>query len=159
MYSESGSAFGGSMGLMGAFVQDGYLAIMDSGMYAQYGEVIDGFAVLAYQDANHKTYSGLIDLVTSMLLVREDLDPDPIYDENAAEPAGASVAMNSLSCLDQIIRRGPRNYVETFEGFLMSSFEQARSQAQIRNYLDVNNLQMASQIEMKPAAHRAEVTE
>jgi hypothetical protein len=56
MYSESGSAFGGSMGLMGAFVQDGYLAIMDSGMYAQYGEVIDGFAVLAYQDANHKTY-------------------------------------------------------------------------------------------------------
>ena len=159
MYSESGSAFGGSMGLMGAFVQDGYLVIMDSGMYAQYGEVIDGFAVLAYQDANHKTYSGLIDLVTSMLLVREDLDPDPIYDENAAEPAGASVAMNSLSCLDQIIRRGPRNYVETFEGFLMSSFEQARSQAQIRNYLDVNNLQMASQIEMKPAAHRADVTE
>lgn len=159
MYSESGSAFGGSMGLMGAFVQDGYLAIMDSGMYAQYGEVIDGFAVLAYQDANHKTYSGLIDLVTSMLLVREDLDPDPIYDERAEEAEGASVAMNSLSYLDQIIRRGPDNYVESFEGFLISSFEQARSQVRIKNYLDINNLQTASPIEMKPAAHRAEVSE
>jgi hypothetical protein len=159
MYSESGSAFGGSMGLMGAFVQDGYLAIMDSGMYAQYGEVIDGFAVLAYQDANHKTYSGLIDLVTSMLLVREDLDPNPIYDERADESKGATVAMNSLSKLDQIVKRGPRNYVESFEGFLLSSFDQARAQVRIKNYLDINNLQMASPIEMKPAAHRAEVSE
>ena len=159
MYTESGSAYGGRMGLMGAYVQDGYLAIMDSGMFADYGEVIDGFAVLAYQDPNHKTYSGLIDLVTSMLLVREDLDPDPIYDERAEEAEGASVAMNSLSYLDQIIRRGPDNYVESFEGFLISSFEQARAQVRIKNYLDVNNLQMADSIEMKPAAHRAEVSE
>jgi hypothetical protein len=159
MYSESGSAFGGSMGLMGAFVQDGYLAIMDSGMYAQYGEVIDGFAVLAYQDANHKTYSGLIDLVTSMLLVREDLDPNPIYDERADESKGATVAMNSLSNLDQIVKRGPRNCVESFEGFLLSSFDRARAQVRIKNYLDINNLQMASPIEMKPAAHRAGISE
>ena len=159
MYSASGSAFGGSMGLMGAFVQDGYLAIMDSGMYAQYGEVIDGIAVLAYQDPQKKTYAGLIDLVTSMLLVREDLDPNPIYDERMEEGEDMSVAKNALSNLDQIIRRGPANYVETFEGFLRRSFEQARSQVQVKNYLDLDNLQVSEPIEMKPAAHRAQVTE
>ena len=159
MYSTKGSAFGGSMGLMGAFVQDGYLAIMDSGMYAQYGEEMDGIAVLAYQDPQKKTYAGLIDLVTSMLLVREDLDPNPIYDERAEEGEDLSVAKNALSNLDQIIRRGPTNYVESFDGFLRSSFEQARSQVQIKNYLDLDNLQESEPIEMKPAAHRAQVTE
>ena len=159
MYSTNGSAFGGSMGLMGAFVQDGYLAIMDSGMYAQYGEEMDGIAVLAYQDPQKKTYAGLIDLVTSMLLVREDLDPNPIYDERAEEGEDLSVAKNALSKLDQIIRRGPTNYVESFEGFLSRSFEQARSQVKIKNYLDLDNLQESEPIEMKPAAHRAQVTE
>ena len=159
MYSANGSAFGGSMGLMGAFVQDGYLAIMDSGMYAQYGEVMDGIAVLAYQDPQKKTYAGLIDLVTSMLLVREDLDPNPIYDERMEEGEDMSVAKSALSNLDQIIRRGPANYVETFEGFLRRSFEQARSQVQVKNYLDLDNLQVSEPIEMKPAAHRAQVTE
>ena len=159
MYSTNGSAFGGSMGLMGAFVQDGYLAIMDSGMYAQYGEEMDGIAVLAYQDPQRKTYAGLIDLVTSMLLVREDLDPNPIYDERAEEGEDLSVAKSALSNLDQIIRRGPANYVETFEGFLQRSFEQARSQVKVKNYLDLDNLQMSEPIEMKPAAHRAQVTE
>lgn len=159
MYSENGSAFGGSMGLMGAFVQDGYLAIIDSGMYAQYGEVMEGIAVLAYQDPQKKTYAGLIDLVTSMLLVREDLDPNPIYDERMEEGEDMSVAKNALSNLDQIIRRGPANYVETFEGFLRRSFEQARSQVQVKNYLDLDNLQVSEPIEMKPAAHRAQVTE
>ncbi len=159
MYSANGSAFGGSMGLMGAFVQDGYLAIMDSGMYAQYGEVMDGIAVLAYQDPQKKTYAGLIDLVTSMLLVREDLDPNPIYDERNEEGEDMSVAKNALSNLDQIIRRGPSNYVESFDGFLSRSFEQARSQVRIKNYLDLDNLQESEPIEMKPAAHRAQVTE
>lgn len=159
MYSENGSAFGGSMGLMGAFVQDGYLAIIDSGMYAQYGEVMEGIAVLAYQDPQKKTYAGLIDLVTSMLLVREDLDPNPIYDERMEEGEDMSVAKNALSNLDQIIRRGPANYVETFEGFLRRSFEKARSQVQVKNYLDLDNLQVSEPIEMKPAAHRAQVTE
>lgn len=159
MYSTNGSAFGGSMGLMGAFVQDGYLAIMDSGMYAQYGEEMDGIAVLAYQDPQKKTYAGLIDLVTSMLLVREDLDPNPIYDERAEEGEDLSVAKSALSNLDKIIRRGPANYVETFEGFLQRSFEQARSQVKVKNYLDLDNLQMSEPIEMKPAAHRAQVTE
>ena len=147
------------MGLMGAFVQDGYLAIMDSGMFADYGEVIEGMAVIAYQDPNHTTYSGVIDIVTGMLLVREDLDPNPIYDERREEKdnASASAVKSYLSAYDDILRRGPQNYVETFETYLMKAVQGARSQVRIKNYLDVNNLQTVESIEMKPAAHTATV--
>jgi hypothetical protein len=139
MYTQSGGAYGGRMGLLGAFVQDGYLALIDSGMFADYGEVVDGFAVLAYQDPNHKTYSGMIDMVTSILLVREDLDPNPIIDERRnAEPVSESSAMSTLYALDQIIRQGPQNRVQTFEGFIKSSFEQARAQEKPKNYLNLN---------------------
>ena len=139
MYTQSGGAFGGRMGLLGAFVQDGYLSLMDSGMFADYGEVVDGFAVIAYQDPNHKSYSGVIDMVTSILLVREDLDPNPIYDErrevNAASDYSTQAAWNAL---DTIIRQGPDNYVQTFEGFIKSSFAKARAQVKPKNYLNLN---------------------
>jgi hypothetical protein len=140
MYTASGGAYGGRMGLLGAFVQDGYLAFMDSGMFADYGEYVDGFAVIAYQDAAHKTYAGLIDMVTSILLVREDLDPDPVYDDRKDKSAAtASTDMSALTALDSIIRQGPTNYVQTFEGFIESSFAKARSQARVKNYLDLSD--------------------
>ena len=159
MYSAGGSAFGGRMGLMGAFVQDGYLSIMDSGMFADYGEVIDGMAVIAYQDPNHSTYAGVIDIVTGMLLVREDLDPNPIIDERREEKnkASSSEVKSYFSAYEQILRRGPQNYVETFETYLMKALQGSRAQARIKNYLDVNNLQTVESIEMKPAAHTATV--
>ena len=139
MYTQSGGAYGGRMGLVGAFVQDGYLALIDSGMFADYGEVVDGFAVLAYQDPNHKTYSGLIDMVTSILLVREDLDPNPIIDERkAAGDAADSSTKAAWHSLDRIIRQGPDNYVQTFEGFIESSFERARAEVKPKNYLNLN---------------------
>ena len=159
MYAASGSAYGGSMGLMGAFVQDGYLAIIDSGMYADYGEVIDGFAAIAYQDANHTTYSGVIDIVTGMLLVREDLDQNPIYDERHEEKyhSSAAAAKSYFSAYEQTLRRGPQNYVETFETYLEKALQAGRKQVRIKNYLDLNNLQTVESIEMKPAAHTATV--
>lgn len=139
MYTQSGGAYGGRMGLAGAFVQDGYLAFIDSGMFADYGEVVDGFAVLAYQDPNHKTYSGLIDMVTSILLVREDLDPDPIIDERrGADAASDSSQKSAWNSLDRIIRQGPQNCVQTFEGFIESSFERARAEVKPKNYLNLN---------------------
>ena len=139
MYTQSGGAFGGRMGLVGAFVRDGYLAFIDSGMFADYGEVVDGFAVIAYQDPNHKTYSGLIDMVTSILLVRENLDPDPIIDERKAAADAADSSTNAaLHSLDRIIRQGPDNYVQTFEGFIESSFERARAEVKPKNYLNLN---------------------
>ena len=139
MYTQSGGAYGGRMGLVGAFVQDGYLSLMDSGMFADYGEVVDGFAVLAYQDPNHQTYSGLIDMVTSILLVREDLDPDPIIDERRdSGSASDSAEKSAWNALDQIIRQGPQNSVQTFEGFIQSSFEKARAEVKPKNYLNLN---------------------
>ncbi|MBR5568354.1 MAG: hypothetical protein IKW27_06395 [Bacteroidales bacterium] len=137
MYAASGSAYGGRMGLMGAFVGDGYLAIIDSGMYASYGEVIDGFAVIAYQDPNQTSYAGLIDMVTGMLLVRPDLDPDPIVSGGQSEAAYSATTTSALMSLDMIIQQGPDNWVETFDGFVMSSFEKARKEVKVKNHLDL----------------------
>ena len=162
MYTATGGAYGGRMGLVGAFVQDGYLAFVDSGMFADYGEVVDGLAVIAYQDAAQKTYAGLIDMVTSILLVREDLDPNPIIDERKAESSEASSAqMSALWNLDVIIRQGPDNYVQTFDGFIKSSFEKARAQVKPKNYLDLGNIQISEQpsFEMKPVSHTAKLSE
>ena len=162
MYTATGGAYGGRMGLVGAFVQDGYLAFVDSGMFADYGEVVDGLAVIAYQDPAQKTYAGLIDMVTSILLVREDLDPNPINDERKAESSEASSAqMSALWILDVIIRQGPDNYVQTFDGFIKSSFEKARAQVKPKNYLDLGNIQISEQpsFEMKPVSHTAKLSE
>lgn len=162
MYTATGGAYGGRMGLVGAFVQDGYLAFVDSGMFADYGEVVDGLAVIAYQDPAQKTYAGLVDMVTSILLVREDLDPNPIIDERKAESSEASSAqMSALWNLDVIIRQGPDNYVQTFDGFIKSSFEKARAQVKPKNYLDLGNIQISEQpsFEMKPVSHTAKLSE
>jgi hypothetical protein len=87
-------------------------------MFADYGEYVDGFAVIAYQDAAHKTYAGLIDMVTSILLVREDLDPDPVYDDRKDKSAAtASTDMSALTALDSIIRQG----IEDLRGDLLAA--------------------------------------
>ena len=139
MYTASGSAYGGRMGLMGAFVRDGYLAIIDSGMFASYGEVVEGFAVLAYQDPNQTSYSGLIDMVTNMLLVRPDLDPNPIVDGRDMATSSTDAATSAaLSNLDMFIRQGPDNWVESFDGYIMSTFEKARREVKVKNHLDLD---------------------
>ena len=98
-------------------------------------------------------------MVTGMLLVREDLDPDPIYDERRQEKAAASAASVSsyFSAYSETLRRGPQNFVETFDTYLMKAIESSRNQVKIKNYLDVNNLQIVESVEMKPAAHSATV--
>jgi hypothetical protein len=47
--------------------------------------------------------------------------------------------------------------VETFETYLMKAIQASRQQVRIKNYLDVNNLQIVESVEMKPAAHNAAV--
>ena len=83
-------------------------------------------------------------MVTSILLVREDLDPNPVYDDRREYPeATATADMSAFTALDNIIRQGPANYVQTFEGFIESSFAKARSQVRVKNYLDLDNLQLS----------------
>ena len=157
MYSDEGSAFGGTMGLMAGIINsDGYMVICDSGMYAKYGESFSGFAVLAYQDQAHKAYAGLIDLVSSILLVPAEKDPDPIIDERREEELKEEEESKKSAIwnLDMIIRQGPTNNVESFDGFIMSSFEKAREQVTPKNYLNINELKHAdpSSFEIRPAA-------
>lgn len=138
-YTQSGGAYGAQLALAGAFVQDGYLALVDSGYFAQIDEVVDGFAVLAFQDAKHSTYSGLIDLVSNILLVREDLDPNPIIDERKeAEKKENEASKSAVINLDKIFKQGPSNNVESFDGYIISSFEKAREMVKPKNYLNLD---------------------
>lgn len=164
MYSEDGSALSARMGLMAGFINDkNYIVLCDSGLYAEYDQVMSGFAVIAYQDQNHKTFAGLIDLVTSMLLIPEDADPDPIIDERREEEMKEQEGAKTSAMwnLDVIIRQGPTNHVESFDGFIKSSFEKARKQVKPKNYLDINNAEHGdpSSFEIRPAAYTLRYSE
>ena len=161
MYTESGSAYGGMIGLMGGYIDDGIFAIVDSGQFAQYGEVCDGFAVIAYSDMSHTVYTGLLEIVTEMLLIRPDVD-DALIAKNGAlvsEQNGnddAKVTMAQMAQFSNLIVRGPMNCVETFDGFIRSTIDKVRSTKNYRNYLDMNNLKVTSEFTLKSASYSAE---
>ena len=158
MYTQSGQAYGGMVGLMGGFVADGVLAIVDSGQFAQYGEVCDGFAVIAYSDMSHTVYTGLLEIVTELLLIRPDID-DKLIEQNGAllpeqdEEEDETVTMAQMAQFSNLIVRGPRNSVETFDGFIRSTIAEVRSGKHAKNYLDMNNLQLTSDFTLKSATY------
>ena len=161
MYTQTGSAYGGMIGLMGGFVADGILAIVDSGQFAQYGEVCDGFALIAYSDMNHTVYSGLLEIVTEMLLIRPDIDDELIAKNGALLPEteeneDETVSMAQMAQFSNLIVRGPINCVETFDGFVRSAIDQIRSGKYYKNYLDMSNLQVTSNFTLKGASYNAE---
>ena len=163
MYTQSGSAYGGMIGLMGGYVDDGIFAIVDSGQFAQYGEVCDGFAVIAYSDMSHTVYTGLLEIVTEMLLIRPDVDDQLIAKNGALLPEDdkkdeddATVSMAQMAQFSNLIVRGPINCVESFDGFVQSVIDQVRSGKYYTNYLDMNNLQVTSDFTLKAASYNVE---
>ena len=153
LYTESGSAYGGRVGLLGGYVSDGVFAIVDSGQYADYGEVCSGFVLIAYADQSHTVNTGMLGIVTDMLLIRPDVD-DRLIAENGAlvsdndtEDEEETVTMGQISDFRDIIVRGPMNNVESFDGFIKSAVEQIRSGVYIRNLLDMDSVN--SQHQMK----------
>lgn len=155
LYTESGSAYGGRVGLIGGYVSDGVFAIVDSGQYADYGEVCSGFVLIAYADQNHTVNTGMLGIVTDMLLIRPDVD-DRLIAENgylgsSDEEADETVTMGQLADFRDVIVRGPMNNVESFDGFIKSAIEQIRSGVYVRNMLDmkaVNQLQTSNSFEL-----------
>lgn len=164
MYTQSGQAYGGMIGLMGGYVADGVLAIVDSGQFADYGEVCDGFALIAYSDMSHTVYTGLLEIVTEMLLIRPDLD-DELVAKNGAllpkeddeeEDKDATISMSQMTQFRDLIVRGPINSVESFDGYIRSAIDQVRSGKYVKNYLDMNNLKVTSDFTLKGASYCAE---
>ena len=160
MYTQSGSAYGGMIGLMGGFVDEGILAIVDSGQFAQYGEVCDGFALIAYSDMSHTVYTGLLEIVTEMLLIRPDLDDELIASNGKLLPqeddADKTVSMSQMAQFSNLIVRGPVNCVESFDGFIQSVIDQVRSGSHARNYLDMDNLNITNDFTLKAASYNVE---
>ena len=76
LYANNGSAYGGQGGLYASFVRKSgkqgaqqCIAIMDSGMALEaMGVTFSGFALLGFEDSNHRESMGLLDLVESMVI-------------------------------------------------------------------------------------------
>ena len=165
LYTESGSAYGGRVGLIGAYVSDGVFAIVDSGQYADYGEVCAGFVLIAYADQSHTVNTGMLGIVTDMLLIRPDVDDRLIAESgmlvsgNESDEDAGTVSMSQLADFRNMIAKGPMNNVESFDGFMKSIVEQIRSGAYVRNLLDMdsvnNEYQMSASFELNSAAFEA----
>ena len=74
---------------------------------------------LAFNDESKKSFIGMIDMTTDILLVRSDLDPDPIITEKEDETDewDDEVTKDQIQQFRGLVRRGPLNGVETLEGF------------------------------------------
>lgn len=143
LLSTDGGAYGASAGMMGGFVRDGYLAIVDSGQYSSYDLEFDGFAILAFSDENQNTFMGAIEITRDMLLVRSDLDPNPIVSEKDDEDEDDDkVTKQSIEEFRGLVKKGPDNLVETFEGFLMSTIDRIK-QAVPKSKLDWDTVQVS----------------
>lgn len=137
LLEEDGSAWGASVGLSGGFISDGYIAICDSGMYADKNLTFNGMVLLAYTDSQHTNVSGMIDLIMDQLLVRPDLDPDPIVSEKEEEDEDEDMDLESVfGRFNGFVRKGPFNSVESFEGFMKSAVDRALEETAGRNLLD-----------------------
>ena len=142
LLGTDGGAYGAYAGLMGGFVQDGYLAIVDSGEYSAYDLAFEGMLILAFSDENKTNAMGLIELTTDILLVRSDLDPDPIYGKEEEEDEEDEVSMSQLRQFQGLVKKGPVNGVETMEGFLMSTVDRIL-EAVPENKLDLSSAKVS----------------
>ena len=78
-----------------------------------------------------------------MLLVRSDLDPNPIVSEKDDEDEDDDkVTKQSIEEFRGLVKKGPDNLVETFEGFLMSTIDRIK-QAVPKSKLDWDTVQVS----------------
>lgn len=151
LYGSDGAAYNGYGGIVGAFVnkrgQD-CIAFLDSSAAAEMGITFNGLAVLGFEDSDFTVLLGLLDMVESMILVDPDQDPDPIItgtiDYGDGESAEASVTEDQLALFQKMARQTPVNYVESYNGRMMSLVDQIRSKPSVRNYLQTQTPQIVT---------------
>ncbi len=150
LYASNGSAYGGTGGLVGAFVQKTgkngakpCIAMMDSGLAQDAGidATFEGFAVLGYEDSENTVALGLLDLVESIVLVPKADDPDPIVAKDKTTEEDMDTA--GLKMLYEMSRQKLHmNLVETDEGRMMSLIDRLESQKPVSNHFDLGTAYM-----------------
>ena len=143
LYANNGSAYGGQGGLYASFVRKSgkqgaqqCIAIMDSGMALEaMGVTFSGFALLGFEDSNHRESMGLLDLVESMVLIPKDQDPNPVYPptqstEEEVEKAGTKLYYNMSN------QKFYMNMVESSEGYMMSLIDRVQNQKTVTNHFN-----------------------
>ena len=68
----------------------------------------------------------------------------------------ATVSMSQMAQLSNLLVRGPINCVESFDGYMRSAIDQVRSGNHVRNYLNMDNLQVTSDYTLKGASYNVE---
>ena len=145
MYESGGSAYNGQGGLIGTYVKKQgkagakqCLALIDSGIGANQGLSFEGLAILGYEDSSHQVAVGLLDLVESIVLVRESDDPDPIIDETKKDEEEEEMNTASVKLLQQMASTHSfRNLVETDEGMMMSLIDELDSRDNVQNFFNL----------------------
>ena len=110
-------------------------------------------------------YTGLLEIVTELLLIRPDVDDALIAangeikreEKKDEDDEDATVSMSQMASFRDLIVRGPINNVESFDGFVRSVIDQVRSGKYYKNYLDLDNLQVTSDYTIRSAAFDAQI--
>lgn len=110
--------------LVGAYVDEGYIAFCCNPSYESYG--FAGFGLGLYADAEFNSYVGGWQAVIDVLLV------DPAVDEETA--VASAVSRSDLERLNLSLKKGPANYVETIDGAMRSAIDRmwAEKKAEIK---------------------------
>lgn len=159
LYGSDGAAYNGYGGILGAYVEKQgkeCIAFVDSGAAESMGITFNGLALLGFEDADFTIMLGLLDMVESMILVDPANDPDPIVNDTidyGDGTASSSVSEEQLEMFQRMARMEPVNYVETYNGHMMSLIDKIRAGGSVKNYLDGSTAKIVTpSFDLRPAA-------
>ena len=116
--------------IFGAYVNDGLIAFVDSGLYASYGIAGEGLCLSVYKDETYSddAYLQWIEKFNHMLLA----DPEVYPAEEGEEPAGAPASVSSsLKSVANEMAKPRANFVETDRGYIHSTIDRMMSSKKV----------------------------
>lgn len=115
VWLDSQYAYGNDNALIGAFVDEGYVAFFSNDPKIDYTAVALNFCA----DEGYSESLGFVAIYEDMLFVDPQIDITEIDEPSYSE----SSKMAELNLVKAAIMAGPRNYVETRDGFIRSTID------------------------------------
>ena len=108
-------AYGNDNAMIGAFVDEGYIAFFSNDPKIDYSAIALNFCA----DASYSQSLGFVAIYENMLLVDPSVDTTEITEPDY----GAASGLNELNLLKAALAAGPRNYVESPDGYIRSTID------------------------------------
>lgn len=115
VWLDSQYAYGNDNAMIGAFVDEGYIAFFSNDPKIDYTALALNFCA----DASYSQSLGFVAIYENMLLVDPSVDTTEIEEPDYS----ASSALNELNLVKAALSAGPRNYVESPDGFIRSTID------------------------------------